>query len=181
MKKTKYLGMLMVLFTLVISCNTSDELTLQEYYVNSEKNSNYIMLDIPTSIVSLGDDATAEAKQAYESIDKVNLLAYKLANDNYLAEKEKVNKILKSSKYTELMRFNDKGNKIVAKYLGNENSMNEVIIFASDKTRGFALARVLGDDMKPENMMQLLESLKNMDEDSEVFKTMKNFFGRTGI
>ncbi len=181
MKKIKYLGMLLLLFTIVISCNTSDELTLQEYYINSEKNSDFLMLDIPTSIIALGDNATPEAKQAYESIDKVNLLAYKLANENFSIEKDKVNKILKNSKYTELMRFNDGGNKFVAKYLGNESSMEEVVIFASDKTKGFALARVLGDNMKPENMMLLFENLKNMDKNSESFKKMKGFFGNINM
>ncbi len=180
MKTIKYIGILFLTLVITASCNTSDELSLQEYYVNSENNSNYLMLDIPTSILNLDANATEDVKQAYESINKVNLLAFKLTNkngQNYKEEKAKITKILKNPAYTELMRVNRNGSKIIAKYLGSENAMKEVIIFASDKTKGFALARVLGNDMRPENMIKLLNELKSIDKDSEAIKKMKGFFG----
>jgi len=180
MKVIKYIGILFLAFVIITSCNTSDEQSLQEYYVSSESNSNYLMLDIPISILTLGADATEESKQAYESIKKVNLLAFKLTETNkqsYVEEKTKVSKILKNKAYRELMRVNNNGAKIVAKYLGTENSMSEVIVYASDKTKGFALARILGDDMRPENMIKLMNSFKDLDKDNDVFKKMKGFFG----
>ncbi|MEE9349754.1 MAG: DUF4252 domain-containing protein [Flavobacteriaceae bacterium] len=180
MNLLKYTAILMML-AFATSCDSTDDMSIQEYYVTSEKNDNYLMLDIPVSIVSLSDDASNDAKKAYKSIDKVNLLAFKLDDKNtedFLAEKQKLNKILKDPKYTELMRVNKEGVKFIAKYIGTENAMDEVLVYAYDKDKGFALARVLGDDMNPESMYSLLENIKDMDENSNSFKQMESFFGK---
>ena len=177
MKNLKYISLFLVLFTMLVSCEK--EQSIQQFYVDSEENSNYLMLDIPTSIISLPDTATPEAKQAYNSIDKVNLLAFKIDETNkneYQTEKAKVKNILKNPEYIELMRMNSNGRNIVAKYIGDENSVEEMILFASDNNQGFALARVLGDDMKPENMIALLNNIKDIDKNSDAFGTMKKFF-----
>ncbi len=177
MKIFKQISVLLLTVMLMISCN--DEASIQQFYVDSETNENYLMLDIPTSVVSLPDNVSDEAKQAYNSIDKINLLAFKVNETNkvdYQSEKLKVKKILKDSKYIELMRLNSNGRNIIAKYVGDENSVEELILFASDKHQGFALARVLGEDMKPENMLKLLNSLKDIDKDSDVLKKMEAFF-----
>ncbi len=179
MKTIKYIAILIIGIVLLNSCNTSEDISLQKYYVESESNKNYLMLDIPTNIVSISDTASEKAKQAYESIDKINLIAFKLNatnNDDYLVEKRKVTKILKNKVFKELMRVNDKGNKLIVKFLGDDESMDEVIAFVSSKEKGFALARVLGNDMKPENMLELLESIKDMDKDSDVFGKLSGFF-----
>ena len=177
MKQLKYISILLVTLMLAVSCN--DEATIQQLYVDSETNDDYLMLDIPMRILELPESATAEAKQAYNSVDKVNLLAFKINETNkvnFEAEKTKVKTILKNPKYIELMRINSNGHKVVAKYLGSEEAMEELILFASDKEYGFALARVLGDDMKPENMLKLLDNLKDLDKDSDVFKKLEGFF-----
>jgi len=179
MKNLKYISILLIILSFG-SCNTSDEMSLQEYYVTSEKNSNYLMVDIPMSTVSLADNASKKAEVAYNSINKVNLLAFKVDDTNqadFEIEKQKVAKVLKNPKFTELMRINQSGVKIVAKYLGTEKAMDEVIIYVYDKTRGFALARVLGNDMKPENMMELLDNFKGMNENDNTIKQLKGFFG----
>jgi hypothetical protein len=177
MKNLKYISLLLIAFTFLVSCD--DEASIQKFYVDSEENSNYLMLDIPTSIITLPESASAEAKQAYESINKVNLLAFKINESNkadYQKEKAKVKKILKNDVYTELMRMNSNGTKIVAKYIGTEDSIEEMILYAQDNNQGFALARVLGENMKPENMISLLNSIQNIDKDSEIFSQVEKFF-----
>ena len=177
MKNLKYISLILVVFTFLTSCKNED--SIQQFYVDSEENSNFLMLDIPTSIITLPEAASVEAKQAYESIKKVNLLAFKINESNkadYQKEKAKVKHILKNDSYIELMRINTNGRKIVAKYIGNENSVEEMILFAQDNDKGFALARVLGEDMKPENMIALLKSIQNIDKNSEVFGQMEQFF-----
>jgi hypothetical protein len=160
-----------------MSC--SNEASLQQYYVDSENKSDILMVDIPTSLLIVKEDMPADARQALESVDKLNLLAFKLNKNNNAAfneEKAKVKKILNNSSYRELLKINDRGVKIEVKYLGDDDSMNEVIVYASDNNKGFALGRLLGDDMKPENMLSLLESIKDMDSDSKTFKTIENYF-----
>ena len=177
MKKLKQLSLLLVAFAFLVSCE--NEASIQQFYVDSEENTNYLMLDIPTSIITLPESASIEAKQAYESINKVNLLAFKINESNkvdYEKEKAKVKKILKNDVYTELMRMNSNGTKIVAKYIGTEDSIEEMILYAQDNNQGFALARVLGEDMKPENMMALLNSIQDINKDSEIFGQVEKFF-----
>lgn len=175
MKSIKYIVLLLTL-TFIVSC--SDEVSIQQFYVESENNDDYLMIDIPTSIISLPEGASAESKQAYNSISKVNLLAFKINDTNrakFETEFVKVKAILKNPSYIELMRLNSNGHKVMAKYIGTETAMEELILFASDKDKGFALARVLGDDMKPENMLKLLNNLKEVDVNNETIGTLKEF------
>jgi len=177
MKFLKYISIALFALTMIVACSNED--SIQQLYIDSEKNEDYLMLDIPMSLMSMPETASAEAKQAYNSIEKINLLAFKVNESNitdYTSEKSKVKKILKNSKYIELMRVNSNGRNIVAKYIGTENSVDELIVFASDNSKGFALARVHGNDMKPENMLSLLNNIKNMDKDDAIFGKIKDFF-----
>lgn len=108
----------------------------------------------------------------------MNVLAFKKNDSNiaeYEAEKKKVNSILKNDSFIDLMRINDKGRNIVIKYLGDDDSIDEVIVYASDKTQGFALVRVLGDDMKPEKIMKLIQSIQDVDGGNMAFKQLEGF------
>ena len=177
MKNLKYISLLLLAFVMLSSCETED--SIQQFYIDSESNNDYLMIDIPTSIVNLPESATAEAKQAYNSIDKINLLAFKINETNkanYEKERAKVKAILKNPKYIEMLRVNSHRSKIVAKYIGTEDAIEELILFASNKEEGFGLARVLGNDMRPENMIKLLNNIKDIDKDSEVFGKLENFF-----
>lgn len=174
----KKIAVLILLVVLSTSCDSENQ-SIQQFYVDSEKNNDYLMLDIPTSLLVLKDDASSEAKQALESIDKLNLLAFKLDennNDLYQSEKLKVKQILNDESFIELIRVNKKGSNIVVKYIGTDDSIEEVIVYASDNSKGFGLARLLGDDMKPENILVLLESIKDMDKTSNTFKKLDGFF-----
>jgi hypothetical protein len=178
MKTIKYIIAIVLLVSLSISCDSENQ-SIQQFYVDSEKSNDYLMLDIPTSLISLNDDASADAMQALQSIEKLNLLAFKLDDKNkdlYQSEKSKVKKILNDESFTELVRVKNNGSNIVVKYLGTEDAIEEVIVYASDNAKGFGLARLLGDDMKPENMLVLLESIKEMDKTSNTFKKLDGFF-----
>jgi len=177
MRKLKYIGMLLLTFVMLTSCDNEE--SIQQFYVDSETNNDYLMIDIPTNIINLPESATLESKQAYNSIDKINLLAFKINETNkanYEIEKTRVEKILKKPNYIEMIRVNRSRSKIIAKYIGTEDSIEELIVFASNKDKGFALARVLGNDMRPENMIKLLNNLKDIDKDSDVFKKLESFF-----
>ena len=82
--------------------------------------------------------------------------------------------ILKNTKFKELMHVKDKGRNIVLKYEGDDNSMDEVIVYASDNSLGFALIRVLGDNMEPAKIMKLANNISKVD--SEGFKQLEGLF-----
>ena len=174
-KLTNYI-MLFVVAIAGISC--ASEASLQKYYIDSQDNKNFISVDVPASIITLQDDAAPEVKEAYKSLKKMNVLAFTKNESNtaeYAVEKEKVQKILKSKKFTELFRMKDKGRSVVVKYEGDDDSMDEVIIYASDATQGFALVRVLGDKMTAEKMMKLGNSIKDVDGDNFGLKQLEGF------
>lgn len=159
-----------LLFTVLLAaCNSSA--SLQEYYVDNSENPNFISLDVPASILNLQDaELTKSQRQGLESLRKLNVLAFKLNDSNYSdyeAEKAKVNAILKAERYKELMKLNSKYGKGVIKYLGEDDAIDEVIIFGSSDDKGFAIIRVLGNNMNPAQLVQLVKAVQTADYDAE--------------
>lgn len=151
-----------LLVLLLFSCNSSP--SLQEYYVNNAENPNFIALDLPVSLLNLENvNLTSAQKEALNSLKKLNVLAFRKTSDNdiaYKEEKEKVSAILKDKHFIELMKLNSGFGKGVIKYIGDDDAIDEVIIYADRQDKGFALVRVLGSDMNPANLMQLLQALE---------------------
>jgi len=163
------------------SCNGDP--SLQEYYVEKQSSSNFISLDVPSSIITLSEDASSETKEAMASIKKLNILAFKLEDANkkeYTVEYDKVKTILKNKKYNELMRMNHNGANIIIKYLGSDEAIEEFILFAADKDKGFALARILGNKMQPEKIMKLAQSINDVDEENPAFAQIEGLFKDLG-
>ena len=47
------------------------------------------------------------------------------------------------------------GNNGVIKYVGTDDSIDEIVVFLSDKELGFAITRIIGDDMTLEKFMEI--------------------------
>ncbi|MBU2938863.1 DUF4252 domain-containing protein [Lacinutrix sp. C3R15] len=164
--------------TLLVSC--SNKQSLQTYFVDNQESPNFTTVDIPTSIVDFENaDLTADEKEAYKSVDKLNFLGFKLDSTNqetYQVEKAKVASILEDEKYIELGDFNMFGSKLELKYIGDDNLADEFIIFGSSKEYGFGVLRVLGDDMSPAKLVRLAESMNKGKVDETQLKGIINFF-----
>ena len=169
----KFSGIIIVVALLTIACDTNP--SLQKYYVDSKENSEFISIDLPSSILQLKDTNVSEdIKNTLETIKKVNFLALQLNETNkelYSSEKEKVKAILKNPKYKQLMRMNMGNGNVTVNYLGEEDAIDEVVIFGSDNEKGFAVVRVIGENMNPANILKLTQELK-MDGDSDQFKQL---------
>lgn len=165
-----------VMLTLMACSSTQ---SLQEYYVDNAENPNFISLDLPVSILKLDNtNLSGLQREALESLRKLNVLAFRKTTDNaavYSLEKEKVNNILKNDDYVELVKLNSKYGKGVIKYLGEEDAIDEVVIFGNSDDKGFALIRVLGDNMNPAYIMQLLKAIQNSDYDSQSLGAIGDF------
>ena len=85
--------------------------------------------------------------------------------DVYQEEKATMETILKDEKYKVLMRFGSSGKNVKVMYLGEEDAIDEVIVYANDDTKGFAVARLLGDDMNFAAIMKLMRSAAKGDVD----------------
>tara|TARA_R110000868_G_scaffold89459_2_gene248990 strand:- start:1621 stop:2163 length:543 start_codon:yes stop_codon:yes gene_type:complete len=162
----------------LISC--SNGVSLQRYFVDNQETKNFISQDIPLSMITIDkSEFTEEQKEAYNSVSKLNFLGYKADENNadaLKAEIKTVKTILSDAKYKDLIEFNDKGNKIVVKYIGTDDEADEVVIFGSSKELGFGVVRVLGNNMNPEKMVTLMNAMQKADVDENQLQDIMNFF-----
>lgn len=150
-----------------IACNS--EPTLQKYYVDHLEDKNFVVLDIPSSLF-LGENSmlSEEDQKVINSIRKANVLALPINENNetiYQEERATVENILNNEKYKVLMRFGSSGKNVKVMYLGENDAIDEVIVYANDNTKGFAVARLLGDNMNFSAIMKLVQSAAKGDID----------------
>ena len=157
------------------SCNSGP--TLQKYFVENTENKDFIALDISSSILNIDQSKlTVAQKEALHSFDKMNVLAFKLNGRNkeqFEAERAKVNLILKDTIYQQLMKFGSGKEGASVCYLGADDHINEFVFFANKKDVGFAVIRVLGKDMNPTNIMNVISVLKESKIDLEQLKPLQ--------
>jgi len=171
--------MLIIMVTALVSCDHSA--SLQSYFVANQETPNFISVDLPTSFVKLDETKLTETqKEAYESMDKLNMLGYQLTEDNkeeYQVELQKVQNILKDDKYQELFRAgNSKDGKVVVKYIGTDTTIDELILFGNMNDQGFAIVRILGNNMEPAKIMSLSDQIQNINSDENKVSEFMNFF-----
>ena len=58
-------------------------------------------------------------------------------------------------------------------FVGDEDDIDEFILFAKREENGFAVIRILGDDMNPNNIMNMLSILKSANLDMEQLKPLE--------
>lgn len=145
----------------VVMASCDNGQSLQQYFVDGSNNPEFITFDVSSNVLSVAEEElTSKQKETLHSIRKLNILALKLDENNqglYKEEKEKIKKILSDDSYQELMRFNTGKARGVVKFLGEDDAIDEVILYGSDDSKGFALLRILGDNMNIENVGQLVE------------------------
>lgn len=158
-----------------VSCNS--EPSLQKYFVENTDNKNFIALDVSPSILNVEKTKlSTEQNEALKSFDKMNILAFK-ANDKNQAqfetERAKVKAILKDPKYQQLMTFGSGKDGASISYVGTDDNIKEFVVFANRKQNGFAVVRVLGKNMNPNNIMTLMSVLKESKIDMEQLKPLQ--------
>lgn len=177
MKNNIFILALTALLTLG-SCNS--EPSLQKYFVENSEKKDFIALDISPNILNVDKTKlSAEQNEALNSFDKMNILAFKADQNNqteFEAERNKVKAILKDPKYQELMKFGSGKEGASISYVGSDDNIKEFVIFANRKENGFAVVRVLGEDMNPNNIMTLMSVLQNSKIDMEQLKPLEQLF-----
>ncbi len=145
---------------LLASCN--DE-SLQSYLVESQEKSGFITFDLPASILQLRSDSVSEeTKKALNSLKKISIVALPF-NDNAKEleiERNQIEAILKKSKYISLMRMREKEVKINLYYTGSEDAIDEVIVFGYSEKRGVGIARIIGENINPSEIIKMMKYVK---------------------
>ncbi len=178
-KTMKKITTLIVAFILVFSFTSCKEESLQSYLVKSQEKSGFITFDVPASILQIKSDNVSEAtKTTLKSIKKINVVAipFKENATEVEAEKAQLDKILKGKEYKSLMRFTEKNIKISLYYTGESDAIDELIAFGYGAKQGVGIARILGDNMNPSNIMKMINEVKfdadgiNLDQFKVLFK-----------
>lgn len=160
---------------LLLSCHS--EPSLQKYFVENSEKKEFVSLDISPSILNIDKTKlTAQQKTTIESFEKMNILAYKFDKKNpaqYNTESQKVTQILKGEDYQELIKIGSGKDGASISYVGSADNINEFVLFAKRKENGFAVVRILGDNMDPNNIMNMISLLKSANIDMDALKPLQ--------
>jgi cephalosporin hydroxylase len=169
-------------FILLISCvlySCSDNATLQTYFVENSESTEFFTIDITPSI--LKTDAltlTNEETAALEAFKKMNILAFKkdsINENKYKSEMTKVKAILKDEQYESLIKYGSNRNGAALYFAGETDKIDEFVLVANQDEAGFAIVRILGDDMDVNHVMTLFQLLKKSNVDMEQLKPLQQF------
>lgn len=158
----RILSLIFIASTLLSSCN--NEPSLQKYFVEKTENKNFIALDLSPNMLNVDSlKLTVDENEALKSFEKVNILAFKLNDKNkgeYETERSKVKEILKEEKYQQLMKFGSGKDGASVSFVGDTEHIDEFVFYANKKENGFAVVRVIGNDMNPAGIVTLIQCLK---------------------
>jgi len=165
-----------ILSLFLMSC--SSEPSLQKYFVEKSENKNFISFDVSPSILNVDKTKlTEEQKTALKSFEKMNVLAFKINPTNqsdFSEERQKVNAILKDEKYQQLMKFGSGKEGASISYVGKDDHISEFILYGNKKDAGFAVVRILGKDMNPNNIMKLISIMKDSKMNLDQLKPLQD-------
>ena len=160
---------------LAISC--SNKPTLQKYFVEHTEDKDFIALDVSPSILKVDETSLNEdEKKALETFDKMNIIAFKKDSINDTKFKDEVTKvktILKGEEYQQLMKFGSTKQGAAIYFIGEDDDIDEFVVYANNATSGFAIVRVLGDDMNPNDVMTLFEIMRKSKVDLDQLKPLE--------
>ncbi len=152
--------------------------TLQKYFVKNTESPKFIALDLASNIIKTDKVALSETeKAALESFEKMNILAFRADSTNtaeYDKEIKQVKAILKDESYQQLMKAGSGNDGAAIYFVGNDDErIEEFVVLAGKKENGFAVVRVLGNDMNPTHIMNMLSLLQKSQVDMEQLKPLQ--------
>ena len=171
------LGLGLAALTL-FSC--SNEKSLQRYLVDRQDDDSFLKIDIAASLLQTdNNNLSQEEKDILETVKKINVVAYPIKGENaadYEVKRQELKDIIDQEQYKMLMKYGSNKQGATLKYLGEEDAIDEIIVFASDDEKGFALFRLLGEKMEPAKMMKLMKAIEKGDLDVSKLESIGNIF-----
>ena len=162
MKKSTLILFISLLFVLVSACK--NEKSLQAYIIDSSEKEAFMYGDLPVGLMlTPKENASDEVKETVKSIKKINAVFLKKTKENDAAietEKSKLKSIFTNKTYKTLDSFKAKGMHMKLYYTGGTDHIDEVIAFGYSKDVGVGIARLLGKNMNPARIMEMMNSIK---------------------
>lgn len=148
---------------LLLGCNKNP--SLEKYFVENSENPDFVNLDLSPSMLNTNKlKLTDEQTDALKGFDKMNILVFKKTDKNiqeFDVERKKMSQILKDEKYQELMKFGMGKEGASISYVGEDDHISEFVISGNKVDIGFAVVRITGKDMNPNNIMKMVGMLQN--------------------
>lgn len=160
---------------LLFSCKS--EPSLQKYFVENSENKSFITVDLTPKMLNIdAKKLSVSQNKALQSFEKINVLAFKVNDKNtteFETERAKVNLILKDAKYQQLMKFGSGKEGAQVSFVGTDDHIEEFIIYGNKKDNGFAVARIMGKDMNPTYILDMMSILKDGNINLEQLKPLQ--------
>jgi|TARA_R110002012_G_scaffold109650_5_gene253733 hypothetical protein len=174
MKSFIYIALIALVFT---SCKKEN--SIQTFFVEHQERPDYSVVDVSSTLLDLDENTlTKQEKEAYDSLDKLQVLMYRATDStqsDYETELKAIKKVFKNEDYPELMAFSDNGMNFKIHTIGEEEKVDEILILANSSQMGFAAIRVIGDDMSATKMATLVSKLQNLDSSNNKLKGIIDF------
>lgn len=165
------------LMSLLLGCD-SDQ-SLQKYYVENQGNNQFLAVDIPASLFTNAESLSPEQKEVLETVKKVNVLGIPMKPGKaeiIEEEKIKIAEILENEKYQLLMKVGGDGKRMEVYFTGDDEAVDEIIVYGFDMEKGMGIARVLGDDMNPSDILNLVRSMQSGEVNIDGLNNVTNMF-----
>lgn len=177
MKKLALLCSLVLLVVFASACK--NEKSLQSYLVEANDKAGFSSIDVPvSSVLSPKADVSEDVKATIKSIKKINVVFLKKTEENetvYETEKATLKNIFKDNNdYKTLSSMKMKGMNMNIYYAGETDSIDEIVAFGYSKEFGVGVARLLGENMNPAKIMEVISDMEmdpsNLQSFSAIFK-----------
>jgi hypothetical protein len=170
--------LLLFVSTVIIVWSCEDKPSLQKYFVENTESSKFIAVDLAPSIIKTDKMSLSETeKAALASFEKMNILAFKTDSTNstgYEQEIKEVKAILKDESYQQLMKAGSGNDGAAIYFVGDDDEhIEEFVVLAGKKENGFAVIRVLGNDMNPTHIINMLSLLQKSNVDLDQLKPLQ--------
>jgi len=145
----------------LVGCSTTP--SIQEYYVAKSEDPNFLVVDIPTSILGIDNNSLSqEEEEALSSFQNLNVLLFRKTAtnaDQLPVELSVVRSIIDNKAFEPLLVMSDRqySGKLVLE--GTVDNPDEIVFFGS-ADEGFVLARLIGRDMQVEKAMLLANAIQ---------------------
>ena len=152
----------------IVLCCCSSAPSLQAYFVDNQEKNGFISIDVPISVLGLEYiEMSSSEKEALSSISKFNILSFSLdsiKHTKYSEELLKINQLFTNSSYERIISLgNPKDGKVRVYTVDNNGFLKEIVIFVNSNKTGFAIIRVLGNEMELEKFFKLRRLLNEID------------------
>lgn len=173
----KYITAILLGGLLLSSCNSNT--SLQEYLVDKQEDDAFVKVDLATSLLYAEENKLTDAqKDVLKTVKKINVVGYPFKDNEvqYKLERKKLQDILSQEKYQTLMTMGSNKQGMSLKYVGEEDAIDEMIVYGNDIERGFVVFRLIGDNMKPEDMIRMLETMDKDNVNISAFESLEALF-----